>query len=519
MSVTLRFLGEPEEYVITWPDCPAAVTGEVSGGVGALSEAFCAPLCPPVMPTLHAFRHATLIEDSDADGLADPGDTLRIRLTLWNTSRVAMESVQYEELLAPHCSLIGESLSTSAGVAHFITRSGLDSVGLMIDRLAPEASVLATFDVQIDPELDPAIGAIVGQGQVSAKGLPTVLTDDPTTPKLYDETTVPVGSLASSCPRALLLTKEAWVMDSPTQGQSRIAGKTIEYRLTLKNTSEEQLNDVTLVDQLDWSLELQTQSVIACGEVSWSIERPSTIKVLYGNIAPGEEATLTYRVTLLPGINGFCGTRALCYAEGHSVGLSDDPDTELPGDATVVLSPYRCESAGEDVWMDWLEYTLSAPVGLFPVSVEEDEGSRLRWVLFGADFYGDLSSHPAIRPHTWPSLALVGTLRMPWELSGRGTISLRIDDRGSTGEDPAPGLLVLSTLNRPVARSLPNADSSSLLGLSCPRGGCPICPGGLLPLLADIGQAGLWQVQRLSDISISATLHTEVSPQDAQPGR
>lgn|GEM_PF-3709947 len=509
VAAVLRFVPPPP--TLTYCECPvdsASVEAECTS-----CEADCAPLCSLRLPSLRGYRHGTLLVDEDGDGRVGSGDVVRYHVALRNEGLSWVSGIHYFDLLDPHGHLDTESVTTSHGEIEVGDLFGLTWVGLSIAELGPGEIAEIQFDVRVHNPLPPAVRGIVGQGILTSENASTALTDDPTTEPLLDLTQVFVSGDVGSDRQSLAVEKRAAVLDPTEAARLGRAGGTVKYVVTARNESNDLLTGIRLIDFIDPHLQLRSDSIFAEGEISLSSGRLSVLIVSVPPLAPGEETVLTYRVRVrapLPAGVEFVGTRALAVADEEIFYLSDDPETLLAGDPTVVLFPYRCD--GQEIQNGWAERIVFAPTGLLPMILREngkEDSGALRWVLYGADFCGDLSAHPAVRSAAWPRVALIGIVALPEGFAGQRALGLHLSPNGApdvVGFLGAEPFLVQSAFNLPIASCIPKLDNKDASLLPLPDPGASPCREALLPLFVDLAKAADWQMKRLEDDLIYAVI-------------
>ena len=510
VAAVLRFVKEPPPPpTITYCECPVDNAGGEVEAECPYCETNCVPMCSLRLPSLRGYRRGTLLDDKDGDGRAGPGDVVRYHVTLWNEGLSWVSGIHYFDLFDPHGHLELESLTTSHGEIEVGDLLGLTYLRLSIAELGPGEIVEIGFDVRVHNPLPSSARSLIGQGILTSENASTALTDDPTTEPLLDPTQILVSTSEGADRQSLVIEKRAVVLDSIEAARLGRAGGTVEYTVTARNESDEFLKEIRLIDFVDPHLQLRADSVFAEGEISLQNGPPSVLLVSVPPLAPGEAMVRTYHARVrsnLPAGVTFVGTRALAVTDKGTFYLSDDPETPSAGDPTVVLFPYRCDA--QEIQNGWAEQIVFAPTGLLPMILrengEEDSGA-LRWVLYGADFCGDLSAHPAVRSATWPSVALVGTVALPEGFAG--ALGLHLSPNGGpdvAGFLEAEPFLVQSSFNLPIASCVPKLDKKDTSLLPLPDPGASPCHEALLPLLVDLAKAADWRMKRLEDDLIYA---------------
>ena len=530
---------------IIFEDSPA-------GGGGA---AECEPYCAPPLPALFATKTDELLVDLAENGDVDPGDTLRYRMLLGNTSPVGVYGVVYVERLDSNLQVVPDSWGIrsvdAAGNEHLrdaagrLWRLGVDGsflevegsqsqeeagpialtgqgaaqlLSLRLGAMPPNTYIEVFFDAVVAADLAGGVTGLLAQGTVFAETTSPVLTDDPSTGYLQDATWTPVGSPlrgtyagggGTVLPTGLVGAKQATVLHEPEVPRVVEPGGEVEYRIAYRNEGQSALEDVVLMDLVGPYLAVQSDSVLPSFARYARLGAVEVVFAEYERVEPGEWIELVYRVSVspfLPPEIGFTGSRALASAAGTCGSLSDDTATQLLADPTTVLFPNRCVEQ-DWTWDDWQAAISEAPTGLFPLVLQEkDKSHHLRWVLYGGDFYGDLSVEPSSRPPLWPEWALVGLVEMDREVSPDQDPGFRLAQRQ---EDYVEAFLesepffMWADYGMPLYGRVPATDKGELL--ECEGFDRFFCDPMLLPLLVTLDWSREWDMRWLEDDLIVAT--------------
>ncbi|MGC9530227.1 MAG: hypothetical protein ACP5G2_06465 [Candidatus Bipolaricaulaceae bacterium] len=509
-TATLTIVGLPEDG------------GGPAGGAG---ETECEPFCAPPLPALYATQRADLVADVDADGQVDPGDTVRYTALITNFAPVAMDGVRYFALVDPHLALAEDSLHTSLGTiqGHHSPDGRLTAVSAAVGTLLPDEVVLLTFDVQVREVVPGGVPALVGQGLVYASTTFPVLTDNPETALLQDATFSPLGEVPAGSMAALpaggpasetALVKLARLDPQPAVLRVLEQDARAEFAISYANHNQRPVEGLTLADVVGPYLSVQTDSIMPADAQVWQVAGLQVVTARFDELPSGEEATMSYRTTIghtAPPEVAYLATRALASAPGLATQLSDDPATDLLADPTAVLLPFRCAGGDGWTWEEWRQVVSSAPTGLMPlVLAEKDSSQHLRWVLFGGDFFGDLSPHPSLRPPYWPGWALAGLVEVPFATLSPRDLGFRLAERdepyveGFLANEP---LFMWAIYDQPLFARVPATDKGELLWIE--RFNRPYCDRGYLPLLAELDWSRDWDMRWLEDELIVATVAEE----------
>jgi len=272
-------------------------------------------------PILSVTKAATLAVDADNNGVPSPGDTLLYTVLISNSGNAAATNVVFTDTPGANTTLVPASIQTSAG-------SVTGNVAVNAGTIAGGASVTITFRVTIASPLPAGVTTVSNQGQVTSNELPTVLTDDPSTPPVGDPTTTAVTAAP-----ILSATKAATLFVDADSNGVPSPGDTLLYTITVSNTGNSAATNVVFTDTPGANTALVAGSIqTSAGSVT------GNVAVNIGTLAGGSSATITFRVTIvnpLPaGVTSVSNQGAVSSNELPSV-PTDDPSTPQPGDPTV----------------------------------------------------------------------------------------------------------------------------------------------------------------------------------------
>jgi uncharacterized repeat protein (TIGR01451 family) len=519
-SASLIILGTPEEE---------QTDSEVAGGGGAVD---CEPLCPPPIPALYATKRADLAEDLNGDGLVDPGDSLRYTMLVTNFAPVPMFGVDYVEIIDPHVQLIPGSWEVTKGNVTTRDFEGIEVLVYLLGTLHPDEAVIFSFEVRIPDYLASGVNELVGQGVVYADTTSPIVTDNPDTMFLQDATRTAVGRVGPPIlpagwgasveePAAQELISDALkgarvVPDPEILRVVAHPEEVVEYGVGFVNTTAHPLTDVRLVDLVGPHMRVQIDSLTPASARVWSFGQVQIVIADIDRLEPGETAVLGYQAVVhsyVPPEIAYTASRAIVSSHDGITQLSDDPLTQLQNDPTAVLFPYQCMGDDAWTWDDWLDVVSQAPTGLWPLVMQEkDKSEHLRWVLYGGDFFGDLSTNPAVRPPLWSEWALVGLVEMPFATTTDSDLGFRLAQR----EEPyvesflaAEPLFMWTEYGMPLYGRVPATDTGELLW--CDGFNREFCDRGYLPLLVQLNWSKDWDMRWLEDHLIVATVTEEAT--------
>ena len=517
-SASLIIIGVPEEE-------EEQTSSEVAGGGGGAVD--CEPPCPPPIPALYATKRADLAEDLNGDGLIDPGDSLRYTMLVTNFAPVPMFGVDYVEIIDPHVRLITGSWQVTKGYVTTRDFDGTEVFGYLLGSLNASESVIFSFEVRIADNLDSGVKELVGQGMVYADTTSPIVTDNPDTMFLQDATRTAIGGVApiilaagggasveelAAQEAASDAIKGARVVPDPEIMRVVAAPEeVVEYGVGFVNTTTQPLTGVRLVDLVGPHMSVQSGSLTPASARVWSFGSLQVVIADIDQLEPGETAVLGYHTVVhrhVPPDIAYTASRATVSSHNGITQLSDDPITQLHNDPTAVLFPYQCLGDEARTWEDWLDVVSQAPTGLLPLVMQEkDESQHLRWVLYGGDFFGDLSNHLSVRPPRWSEWALVGLVEVPFESAKDESIGFRLAQREEPyvenflAEEP---LFIWTKYGMPLYGRVPAADTGELL--SCDGFNREFCDKGYLPLLVQLNWSEDWDMRWLEDDLIVATV-------------
>ena len=282
-------------------------------------------------PVLVATKVDRLSVDADANLVPSAGDTLEYRIRIENTGNGPANNLVFSDTPDVNTALVPGSVQTTLGS---VTggQAGTPPVVVEIATLPAGAEVLITFEVVIDDPLAGGVTMVSNQGVVSSDEVPDVPTDDPDSPDPDDETDTPLGN-------APIL--DAFKVDQLTVdllGDGAVSPEdTVTYTVTILNVGNAAANEVFFEDTPDAGTTLVAGSIqTSQGQVLTGNDGNPPILVAVGDMAPGAQATITFRVTIN---NPFSGTtisnQGVVSSDNTPDIDTDDPDTPSVDDPTV----------------------------------------------------------------------------------------------------------------------------------------------------------------------------------------
>ncbi len=294
------------------------------------------PIVAAPVPT--AFKEASLVVDSDGDGIPSPGDTLLYTVTLRNAGNQNAANATYTDTVDANTTIVLGSVQSSQG-AVTAGNGGGANVAANLGTLAALQSATVTYRVTINSPVPAGTNQVVNQGTLGATGVPPVRTDDPSTAATGDPTVVTIVA----APRVLVTKDDTLAVDVNGDGFVGL-GDTISYTLTIRNVGNATANNFVLSDTPDPNTTLVAGSVALGAPTGGTVTSgngpaDSTVGATFPAIAGGgEEVTVSFRVQvrspLAEGITSVANQAVVsCTCPGSPIS-SDDPRTTTPGDPT-----------------------------------------------------------------------------------------------------------------------------------------------------------------------------------------
>jgi gliding motility-associated-like protein/uncharacterized repeat protein (TIGR01451 family) len=289
-------------------------------------------------------------KDDFAGGIVDVGDTVVFTIEVSNTGNIGLTNITYQDILRD-----GNDVTIANPTLTFV---GTDAnPQSFVGELA--VGETATYTYQYVIEIDDFATGLISN-QVSFFALAqgktvTDISDDPTDPTSdeNDPTIIPMGSDPS-----LEATKTVRVLEN---GDGLLGeGDTVEYTIVVKNTGNTILSSVT-VDDNDKFIDDNGTDLDLDDGPTFTISSEGSDD---GTLIPGEEAFYTARFNLTQDVvdSGGLSNQATITANSPGVSdplevLSDDPETELTGDATALLIDHNPV-------IEVVKTTSSTPIGV-----------------------------------------------------------------------------------------------------------------------------------------------------------
>ncbi|MBS3789154.1 hypothetical protein KGY79_13290 [Candidatus Bipolaricaulota bacterium] len=508
-----------------------------AGGAGEEEEGeTCQPICPPTLPAIGATKDDELYEDKNGNGILDPDDTLKYSIRISKLRKSSTGEITYVDPLSPYLELIESSIEIPWGEYETNTEAGRD---VLLVNLPPgnESAgsgfpAIIEFRAKFTGRSPENLEKVSGQGVLYSASSPTTVTDDPDTESYHDPTVTdfhnntpeeaePQLDLFKTVLEVERKDSEQEVKEKNRNGANRIvAGKTrvkLGILIRIKGKDWEEHFPLTVAEPVDRHLILEDNSVKLNGDtVSYGLNNETgMLGVSIPADADREKYRITYWVTVDETINtevGHFGTRTMVGGKGLGTTYSEDPDSDVLRDRTVLHLQNDCEQDNYmDLWKEWLDQLKELPGTLIPVIVRTnhstgdttagsvDEEKRREEGLPGEEWAGesgaeegntyglswatvrddskDSSSGSASTTRSGARFVLSGAGYFSFSSSGRRDLIVR-------GSLKDKAVYVPGSCNAPVF--VPSSrEGSSFLSFDGGSRGLPVCSEGYVPIIID----------------------------------
>jgi len=339
-----------------------------------------------VAPVLSSDKAVSLLTDADANGAPSPGDTLRYTVTTINSGNSAATGVVFNDTPDRNTTLVNNSVTTSQGTI-VGGNTGTPPVIVNIGTIpGAGGKVTITFDVQVATLLPPGVKQVVNQGIVSSNELPTVPTNDPSTPTPGDPTITPLVTQPK-----LAATKQASLFVDADKNGVASPGDTILYDITIKNTGNAASTGNIYSDTPDSNTTLVVGSVQTnVGAISSGNTGTPPVTVNIGSIPGlGGVALISYKVTInnpLPSGVQQVVNQGIASSNELPPLPTSDPHNPLPGSPTivpVVAAPVLAATKTDTLLIDTLPVGASSgDTLLYQVSINNSGNTAATSVIF-----------------------------------------------------------------------------------------------------------------------------------------
>jgi uncharacterized repeat protein (TIGR01451 family) len=185
-----------------------------------------------VCSALVSTKVATLLDDTNADGRAEPGERLAYTIAVTNTGTTAVAGATFSDTIPANTTYVPGSTTLNGapvpdlpgGVMPFSNGAAVNSPGAPAGQIGADGVATIAFRVTINNPLPIGVTAVSNQGVTNVPNTPPVCTDDPLLPGRCDPTVTPVGG-----PSVLQIGKT-------DNNQSVAPGGTVVYTVTYTNT-------------------------------------------------------------------------------------------------------------------------------------------------------------------------------------------------------------------------------------------------------------------------------------------
>lgn len=285
--------------------------------------------------TMRLTMKDSLLVDADADGKADPGDTIRYSLNVANTAGAGATSVVLANTPDTNTALVNGSVQTSSGTVTTGNGAGNSLVRIALTGLKPGATATAQFDVVVKSGIDPAQPTISTQATLSGSNFAPVPSDDPDTGTANDATSSTLDLNPMKVDKTVALSSDADSSGGATSGD------TLSYVIVLRNTGTNALTGIVVNDILDANTSIVPGSVTTTlGTVTaGNTAGARSVAVNVGQLDAGLSATIQLQVKVndpLAPYSFVIFNQASVSGSNFPATVSDDPRSSAGLDATDI---------------------------------------------------------------------------------------------------------------------------------------------------------------------------------------
>ena len=271
------------------------------------------------------------------------GETLRYTLTIRNIGTGDSANITLRDAVPANTTYVaGSTRLNGAAVADVAGQSPLVN-SMPINALPIGASATITFDVVVNQNT--AAGTVISnQGFVTAaaNGINDQPSDDPDTPSANDPTRDTVGTPAGAAFQVQKIST-----DLTGDPNVLLAGETLRYTLTIRNTGSGDAANITLRDAVPANTTYVAGSTRLNGAAVADVagQSPLVNSMPTNSLPAGATATVTFDVVVNANVASGTVISNQGFVSAPASGIndqpSDDPDTPAPNDPTrdIVVTP------------------------------------------------------------------------------------------------------------------------------------------------------------------------------------
>jgi uncharacterized repeat protein (TIGR01451 family)/fimbrial isopeptide formation D2 family protein len=314
VEVTVELLNTPANVVgLRFTNTADYTYNRVDNDPASQANGLPGTTAPMQIVGLIAQKTVSLAVDNNLNGLVDPGDVLIYAIAVSNPGTAPVTGAVLADDVPANTTYVADSVTLNGapvgqpdgGIPPLASGVAINSPGSVSGTIAGGSAADVTFRVQVNAGV-PAGTVISNQGSVASNELPAEPTDaDGNAANGYQPTTIVVSSA-----QQVMITKEVFVVG----GGAALPGSELEYVVRVTNTGTTPVTNLVITDDLTPLAGKATyvpgSATLDGATAGVSYAAPvltADYATAYGNLLPGEEATLRFRVMVDAGLAG--GTR------------------------------------------------------------------------------------------------------------------------------------------------------------------------------------------------------------------